>query len=90
MRGVSTKRGFEMAEKKVTVYSAEWCPWCHKAIDFLKANKVKFEVKDVDDQKNALEVQQVSGQTGIPVILIDKTVIIGFDQPAIKKALDLK
>jgi glutaredoxin 3 len=78
-----------MADKKVTVYSAEWCPWCHKAIDFLKANKVNHEVKDVDNPKNAAEVQQVSGQTGIPVIVIDKDVIVGFNMPAIKKALGI-
>jgi len=79
-----------MAEKKkVIVYSAEWCPWCHKAIDFLKANKVEFEVRDIDNPKFATEVQQVSGQTGIPVITIDKEVIVGFNMPAIKKALGI-
>lgn len=79
-----------MADKKIIVYSAEWCPWCHKAIDFLKANKVNFEVRDVGvNQKYAMEVQQISGQTGIPVIVIDKTVIIGFNMPAIKKELGI-
>jgi len=78
-----------MAEKKVIVYSAEWCPWCHKAMDFLKANKVNFEMRDVDNPKYAAEVQQVSGQTGIPVIMIDKEVIVGFNLPAIKKSLGI-
>jgi glutaredoxin 3 len=79
-----------MADKRIIVYSAEWCPWCHKAIDFFKASKLPFEVRDVGvNQKYAAEVQQVSGQTGIPVIIIDKDVIIGFNQPAIKKALGL-
>jgi len=78
------------ADKKVIVYSAEWCPWCHKAMDFLKANKIEFEMRDVGvNQKYAAEVQQVSGQTGIPVIIIGKEVIIGFNQPAMKKALGL-
>ena len=79
-----------MADKKVIVYSAEWCPWCHKAIDFLKASNVKYEVRDVGTNQNyAKEVQQISGQTGIPVIVIDKTVIIGFNMPAIKKELGI-
>jgi len=79
-----------MVDKKVIVYSAEWCPWCHKAIDFMKANKVNFEVRDVGtNQKYAMEVQQISGQTGIPVIVIDKAVIVGFNMPAIKKELGI-
>jgi len=79
-----------MVDKKVIVYSAEWCPWCHKAIDFMKANKVNFEVRDVGvNQKFAMEVQQISGQTGIPVIVIDKVVIVGFNMPAIKKELGI-
>ena len=28
---------------KVIVYSTPTCPWCHRATDFLKKNKVEFE-----------------------------------------------
>lgn len=31
-----------------------------------------------------------SGQKGVPVIDIDGTIIVGFNEPAIKKALNLK
>jgi glutaredoxin len=80
-----------MGEKKVIVYSAEWCPWCHKAIDFLKENKIEHEVRDVGQNPDyAKEVQEKSGQTGIPVILIDDEVIIGFNQPKLKEALGLE
>jgi glutaredoxin len=79
-----------MGDKKVIVYSAEWCPWCHKAIDFLKENKIEFEIRDVgEDPEYAKEVQEKSGQSGIPIILIDGEVIIGFNQPKIKEALGL-
>lgn len=75
---------------KIVVYSAEWCPWCHKVMDFLKENKIEFEEKNVDEADNAKELEEVSGQTGIPVTIVDKEIIIGFDVPALKRALKLK
>ena len=75
---------------KVTVYSTPVCPWCHKAKDFLKANNIEFEDKDVStDDAARNEMQEKSGQLGVPVLDIDGTVIVGFDQEAIKKALNL-
>ena len=75
---------------KVTVYSTKLCPWCHKAKDFLKANNIEFEDKDVSSDEIAKdEMMKKSGQLGVPVLDIDGTIIIGFDQEAIKKALKL-
>lgn len=77
-----------MGDKKAVVYSAEWCPWCHKTIDFLKENGVDVEVKDVGkDPELAREVVEKSGQSGIPVTVIGNDVIIGFNQEALKKAV---
>ena len=75
--------------KKVIVYMAEWCPWCHRAMDFLTENKIKFEAKDVEQGKNAQESMKKSGQAGIPVIDIDGEIIIGFDQAKLKELLKI-
>jgi glutaredoxin 3 len=75
----------------VTIYSTSSCPWCHKTKEFLKANKVKFKDINVgENQKAAQEMIKKSGQQGVPVIDIDGTIIIGFDEAKIKKALKLK
>ncbi|MCX6767164.1 MAG: glutaredoxin family protein [Candidatus Micrarchaeota archaeon] len=75
---------------KVTVYSAEWCPWCTRVKDFLAKNKVAFVEKKVDkDQDAAAEVLQKSGQTGIPVIIIGDEVIVGFDEPRLRQLLKI-
>lgn len=75
---------------KIIVYGAEWCVWCHKAMDFLNEHKVKYEYKDIDkDPKFAEEVINKSGQMGIPIIDIDGSIIIGYNKDAIKKALGL-
>ena len=75
---------------KVTVYSTPTCPWCHKVKDFLKENKIEFEDKDVSaDEAARNAMAEKSGQMGVPVLDIDGTVIVGFDQEAIKKALKI-
>ncbi|MDI6737472.1 MAG: glutaredoxin family protein [Nanoarchaeota archaeon] len=78
-------------EKKVKIYSTPTCPYCDMAKQFLSEHKVKFEAVDVSkDRKAAAEMIEVSGQMGVPVIMVGGQCIIGFDQPALKKALNLK
>lgn len=75
--------------KKVLVYTTERCPWCQKAKDFLKEKNVSFEEVHVDkDRQRAEEMIEKSGQTGVPVIDIDGTIIIGFDRDSIVEALE--
>lgn len=75
---------------KVTVYSTQSCPWCVKAKEFLKQNKIKFEDKDVSENDKARdEMVKKSGQMGVPVIDIDGEIIIGFDVERIKEALKI-
>ena len=75
---------------KVTVYSTQSCPWCVKAKEFLKQNKIKFEDKNVSENDKAREeMVRKSGQMGVPVLDIDGEIIIGFDVERIKDALKL-
>lgn len=72
----------------VTVYSADWCAFCHAAKDYFNKNDVKYEEKNVEkDPKFMEEAIEKSGQRGIPVIDIDGHVIVGFNRPAIDAAL---
>lgn len=75
----------------VKVYSTDSCPYCRMAEDFLKENKVRFEKISVENDPKALkEMIKKSGQTGVPVLDINGTVIVGFDTEGIRKALKLK
>lgn len=73
----------------VTVYSAPWCPWCQKVKKFLKEKNIEFVEKTVEDEKNAHESMEVSGQTGIPVTVVDGKFVLGFDVPKLKTLLKL-
>jgi len=77
-------------DKKVTVYSTPTCPFCTRAKQFLKDNKVSFEEIDVsEDQEKAQEMIKKSGQMGVPVLEIGATIVVGFDKEKIKEALGL-
>lgn len=77
--------------KKVTVFSTPTCPFCVRAKQFLKDNKISFEDIDVSkDEAKAQEMISRSGQMGVPVIDIDGQIIVGFDKEKITDALGIK
>jgi glutaredoxin-like YruB-family protein len=77
-----------MDDSKVTVYSADWCAFCHAAKDYFDKLGVKYTEKNVEHEVGfAREAVEKSHQTGIPVIDIDGTIIIGFDRPRIDATL---
>jgi len=76
---------------KVRVYSTPVCPWCVKAKNFLKEHNVKFDDMDVSrDHDAAREMIEKSGQTGVPVIMIESEIIVGFDRERIAELLGIK
>jgi len=79
-----------MADKKVTIYTTNICPWCIKAKEFFKENKISYAEKNVQENpKLANELLEKSGQMGVPVIIIGDSVLIGFNKERVKKALKL-
>ncbi len=70
---------FEMMTK-VTVYSTQNCPYCRMAKAFLEKHGVPYESIDVgEDTEAAKKMIDLSGQRGVPVIVVDDEVIVGFD-----------
>lgn len=76
--------------KKVTIYSTPTCHYCSLAKDFFKENGVAFEEHNVaSDLDKRKEMVEKSSQMGVPVIDIEGKIIVGFDQGAIKEALEI-
>ena len=77
-----------LAEKNVKVYSTPSCPWCRKAKEYLVEKGVQFTDLDVSQDRSKLqEMVELTGQRGVPVIIIDNEQIVGFDQQKIDQAL---
>lgn len=78
------------SDKKVIIYSAQWCAFCRAAMRYFDKIGVSYEKRDIEEnQAWQQEAVSKSGQTGIPVIDIDGTVVVGFNRPQIDDALSL-
>ena len=76
--------------KKVEIYSTPSCHFCHMAKDFFTANSIVFTDYDVaSDLEKRKEMVEKSGQMGVPVIIIDGELTVGFDKPRIVGLLAL-
>ena len=74
---------------KIIVYSTPTCPYCHLVKDYLNEKGVEFEDKDVSvDRAAAREMVEKSGQMGVPQIIINDKIIVGFNRDAIDQELD--
>jgi glutaredoxin 3 len=67
--------------KNVTIFSTTVCKYCAAAKDFFKKNNIPYTEYNVGtDAAKRAEMIEKSGQMGVPVILVDKEVIVGFDE----------
>lgn len=75
-------------QKKIVVYSTDWCPYCVRAKRLLTAKGWAFEEINVegDDEKRAW-LRQVTGRATVPQIFIGDEPVGGFDDIS---ALDRK
>lgn len=75
----------------ITIYSTPTCPYCIQAKKYFAGKRIPFTDFNVgEDQAKAEEMVQLSGQMGVPVIKIDDSIVIGFDQNKIDKILNTK
>lgn len=71
--------------KTVTIYSTPTCHFCQMTKEFLKERNVEYtEFNVAADLEKRQEMIQKSGQMGVPVILIDEEIIVGFDKPKLE------
>lgn len=80
--------------KPVTIYTTPTCGFCKMTKEFFKDNNVEYTEHDVSvDAQEAQKMVDLSGQMGVPVIVIgegeDQAIIVGFDEPKLKETLGL-
>jgi glutaredoxin 3 len=72
----------------VVVYTTPTCGFCHQVKAYLHQRGVPFTEYDVSrDRQAATEMVRLSGQQGVPVVLIDGQVVVGFNRPLIDQLL---
>jgi glutaredoxin len=62
----------------IKIYTTPTCAYCHALMDWLDEKGVQYEEVDASKDKTI---------TSVPVTVIGDERIVGFDRPAIKRAL---
>lgn len=76
---------------RVVLFSSSSCPWCARARNYLRQNGVRVkEIKVDKDLDAAKDVVRMTGQMGVPVLLIGRARVVGFDRGRIDRLLKLK
>jgi glutaredoxin 3 len=76
--------------KNVTIYSTPTCHYCQMAKEFFKEKGIQYtEYNVLTDMEKRQEMIDKSGQLGVPVIMIDGHVMVGFDQAEISSLLGI-
>jgi glutaredoxin 3 len=77
-------------QRRVLVFTTTTCPWCTRAKSYLRERGVTFREVNIErDPQAAKDLVRRTGQTGVPVIEINGRPIVGFDRPAVDRALGL-
>jgi glutaredoxin 3 len=72
----------------VVVYTTPTCGFCQQVKAYLNQRGVPFTEYDVSqDPQAATEMVRLSGQQGVPVVVIDGQVVVGFNRPLIDQLL---
>lgn len=71
---------------KIRLFIKPYCPWCHRAVDWLNAHGIKFETLDVISDPEAFdEMIDLSGQSLAPVIDVNGEVLADFGPEELAK-----
>jgi len=75
-------------KRRVVLYGSRGCGWCARERAFLDGKGVKYEYREVDNEKVAEElVRLTKGELATPVLRVGRKVVVGFDPGEIEKAL---
>ena len=78
------------ASHKVVLFTTPTCSYCRLAKAYFQQNRIRFTEVDVSrDQRAAADMVRRTGQSGVPVILIDNKPVVGFDKSRINRMLGL-
>ena len=79
-----------LANKQVQILVTDWCPYCKKLEAYLNDKKVRYTRFDVEKDKKGKQLYEQLGRGGVPIVMIGKDIIRGFNTVEIEQALTSK
>jgi glutaredoxin len=84
------------AKQKIKLFTLSTCSHCNRTKRFFRENDIEMDYVDVDllsgDEREAImnEVRKLNPDCSFPTICIDDTVIVGFNEEKLRKALRIE
>ena len=74
--------------KKIEIYSTPSCHFCQMTKEFLTEHNIPFiDYNVLEDLEKRKEMIAKSGQMGVPVIVIDEKVMVGYDHDELARSV---
>jgi glutaredoxin len=70
---------------RVTLYSTSRCANCRRLKHWLTRHKLRFQEFDIERNQRAFKEFQRLGARGVPVLLVDRERVDGFDPKRLEK-----
>jgi glutaredoxin 3 len=78
-------------DKHVTIYTTPTCHFCQMAKEFFAEKNIPFTAYDVAaDAAKRAEMIQLTGQLGVPVIVVGGDVMVGFSRERLAQKLGIE
>ena len=72
-----------MLEEEVILYATSWCKYCEKARELMDRHKIPYVEYDIEKSKEGSSQYQKLGVQGVPVLLINGQVVVGYSESKI-------
>jgi glutaredoxin-like YruB-family protein len=77
--------------RRVILFSSSSCLWCSRVKNYLREKGVRVKEIKVDrDPEAAKDLVRMTGQMSVPVLIIGRATVTGFDKAKIDRLLGLK
>jgi len=71
---------------EIIIYSTSSCHYCQIAKDFLRSKNIPFTEYNVGlDAEKRAEMVELTGQMGVPVIVVDGTAMVGYSEAKLRE-----
>ncbi|WP_397449661.1 glutaredoxin family protein [Pseudomonas sp. NA-150] len=75
------------SQAKVTLYATDWCGYCKQTRRFLDSKGIPYTEFDIEKSAEGRKAYEALGGRGIPMIVVNGTLIRGFSPEEILAAL---
>ena len=75
--------------RRVRVFTTQTCHWCRVAKAYLVDNEIEFqEIDIISDLAGRREMVLMTGQYGVPVIVVGEKAMIGWDTEEFNRLME--